>query len=136
MHARMRIKHQFVVPEVYEAKKGIGKIHFHLEEKKADVEAAKTALEKLNAVTCPIAARPYRDDYRVRFIENDAYIQACADKTFVDVTLEQLEYIRAHNWWRNFLEPECVQTWPAWKDLIPFARRINAIVPHLSLIHI
>ena len=130
MHARMRIKHQFVVPEVYEAKKGIGKIHFHLEEKKADVEAAKTALEKLNAVTCPKAARPYRDDYRVRFIENDAYIQACADKTFVDVTLEQLEYIRAHNWWRNFLEPECVQTWPAWKDLIPFARRINAIVPH------
>jgi len=129
IHTRMRIKRQFVVPEVYDAIDGIGKIHFHLEEKKADVEAAKTALENLTAVTCPKSAQRYRDKYRVRFIENDAYIKACA-KTFVDVTLEQLEYIRGHNWWCNFLESEGVQTWPAWKDLIPFARRINAIVPH------
>ena len=77
----------------------------------------------------PARAREFHDEYEALYV-NDAYIQACADKTFVDVTLEQLEYIRAHNWWRNFLEPECVQTWPAWKDLIPFARRINAIVPH------
>jgi hypothetical protein len=130
LHKRMRIKSRNVVPSTFIAKRGLGEIHFHSEEKKPDVARASLAIDNMNPEkNFPARAREFHDEYEALYV-NDAYIQACADKTFVDVTLEQLEYIRAHNWWRNFLEPECVQTWPAWKDLIPFARRINAIVPH------
>lgn len=60
--------------EVYEVKKGIGKIYFYLEEKKVDVEVVKMVLEKLNVVICLKVVWFYCDDYCVCFIENDAYI--------------------------------------------------------------
>jgi len=105
-------------------------IRFHAEDGNVpDVEAADLALENLNATAIPKTAKKFQERYADVFT-NDAYVEACTDRTFVDVTLEQLQYIRQHNWRRNFLEQEDVQNWPEWKHLIPCARRMNAIVPH------
>ena len=130
IHKAMRIKDHSIVANDFKASAGLEKIHFHSEEKKADVEKASHLLLNRCSLAIPNAARDYQNAYRDRFVTNKAYLEACKDKTFVDVALEQLQFIREQNWWRNCLEQEDVQNWPPWEGLIPFARRINAIVPH------
>ena len=131
LHKRMRIKSHKVVPNTFMAQDGLRKIHFHLEEVAhiPDVEAADLAVENMNATVIPEHAKKFQNHY-CHLFTNEAYVEACTDRTFVDVTLEQLEYIRQHNWWRNLLEMEEVVNWSEWKPLIPYARRVNAIVPH------
>ena len=128
LHKRMSIKSLSVVPSTFIAKRGLGEIHFHSEEKKPDVARASLAVDNM-AKKIPARAQEFHDEYEALFL-NDAYIKECTGSTFVDVTLEQLQHIRGHNWWQNLLEQEDVRNWPEWKDLIPYARRINAIVPH------
>ena len=131
LHKNMRIKRKNVVANQWMSQDGLCKIQFHSEEVTdiPDVEAACLAIQNLNRMTNPTRAEMFQKRYSDRFT-NDAYVEACTDRTFVDVTLEQLQYIRQHNWWRNFLETEEVVNWPQWKHLIPYARRVNAIVPH------
>ena len=130
LHKRMRIKSRNVVPSTFIAKRGLGEIHFHSEEKKPDVARASLAIDNMNPEkNFPARAREFHDEYEALYV-NDAYIEECTGRTFVDVTLEQLQHIREHNWARNLLEQEDVRGWPLWEELIPYARRINAIVPH------
>jgi len=130
LHKNMRIKHKAPVADTFMSKEAFRMIRFHAEDGNVpDVEAADLALENLNATAIPKTAKKFQERYADLFT-NDAYVEACTDRTFVDVTLEQLQYIRQHNWRRNFLEQEDVQNWPEWKHLIPCARRMNAIVPH------
>ena len=129
LHKCLRVKHHSVVPDVLSGVEGLKKIRFHSEEKKSDVATATLALENLNKLPIPDKARKFHDRYRERFV-NEEYIEACTTRTYVDVTLEQLQYIRAHNLWRLFLDQEEVANWHDWETLIPYARRLNAIVPH------
>jgi hypothetical protein len=130
LHKKMRIKRNVPVADTFMSKEGLQIIQFREEDEDVpDVQAADLAVENLNAMVIPETAKKFQNHYSDLFT-NEAYVEACTDRTFVDVTLEQLEYIRRHNWRRNFLEQEDVVNWPAWKHLIPYARRMNAIVPH------
>jgi len=129
LHRNMRVKHKAIKAFEPTSIKGLGLIRFHSEEEKPDDAKAVQAIENMEKLPIPDMAREFHDRYSNRFV-NAEYVEACTNRTFVDVTLEQLQYIRDHNWRRNLVEQEEVAYWPHWEDLIPYIRRVNAIVPH------